>query len=151
MILNFFQACIQRQKYGLVIYPANFFDLRIQEEMIRADDAKSFFVYAELDFEAIRQKLSESEEKKFWESVLKSFATKGRGSDVIGMLEKDRGIGLLLLDSQMDGWSRLCDSICEYCKGSIGDIEAPLQAVKTFVYPALIAKESGAISSGAPA
>lgn len=153
MILNFFQDYIQRQKYGIVIYPANFFELRIQEEMVRADDSKSFFVYAEFDFETIRQKLSAGKEEVFWKAVLKSFATTGRGSDVIGMLEKNRGVGLLLLDSKMNGWKRLRESICECCKDSIGDIEAPLRTVKAFVYPAHlteeISKESDAISSEA--
>ncbi len=142
MISESFLDYINKQKYDTVIYPNDLFDLRVQEEMIRADEYKSFFVYAEFLFESIHKALPADDEKKFWKAVFKSFATQGRGSDVMGFLENDKGIGILLIDSEMNGWQRLAGRIREYSKDSIADISKPLNSVKAFVYPAYIATEN---------
>lgn len=141
MISEIFKSSVKKQKNGVVIYPNDLFDQRVQEEMIRADEYKSYFVYAEIDFTAIRNSLPPEQEGKFWDAVLKSFATKGRGSDVIGMLENDEGIGIIMLDSKMDGWHRLVGRIKEFSKTSISDIETPISTIKAFVYPAYIDAE----------
>ncbi len=138
MIPKFFQDCIKKQKYGIVIYPNDLFELRVQEEMIRADEYKSYFVYAEMDFKAIREALPKDKEEIFWKAVLKGFATKGRASDVIGFLENESGIGLIMLDSKMDGWLRLVGRFKEFAKDSISDIKQPIDTVKAIVYPAYI-------------
>jgi len=142
MISEFFQSSVKKQKNGVFIYPNDLFDLRIQEEMIRADEYKSYFVYAEIDFTAIRNALPNEQEGKFWDAVLKTFATKGRGSDIVGMLENDEGIGIIMLDSKMDGWHRLLGRIKEFSKDSISNIEKPLSSIKAFVYPAYLDTES---------
>ena len=63
---------------------------------------------------------------------------------IIGMLENDEGIGVLMLDSKMDGWDRLVGRIKEFSKNSISNIENPLGTIKAFVYPAYIDTESPA-------
>ena len=138
MISDFFQNWIKKQKYGIVVYPNALFDLRIQEEMIRADEYKSYFVYVELDFAAIGKTLTPAEELEFWKAVLRSLATKGRGSDVFGLLENGNGLGIVLLDAKMDGWLRLEGRIREFAKDTVADIAKPLQTIKAFVYPAYI-------------
>lgn len=142
MIPNFFQDCIKKQKYGIVVYPNDLFELRVQEEMIRADEYKSYFVYAEMDFRAIRDSLPKDEEENFWEAVLRSFASKGRASDVIGLLENENGIGLIMLASKMDGWHRLVGRFKEFAKNSVSDIQRPIDTIKAFVYPAYIEASS---------
>ena len=104
MISEYLKTCIRKQKREIVVYPNDLFEQRVQEEMIRTDEYKSYFVYAELDFESVRKNLPADQEEKFWEAFFKTLATKGRGSDVLGLLEKDSGLGLILLDSKMDGW-----------------------------------------------
>ncbi len=147
MISKFFQDCIKKQKYGIVIYPNDLFELRVQEEMIRADGYRSFFVYVEMDFLAIRDTLPQDEEEKFWKAVFRGFATKGRGSDVVGFLENESGIGLIMLDSKMDGWRRLAGRFKEFAKDSVTDIQRPLDTVKAFVYPPYI-EDSAAKAPG---
>ena len=142
MIPEFFHSYIKKQKNGVVLYPNGLFDQRVQEEMIRADEYKSYFVYAEIDFDSIRNALPQDQEKKFWEAVFKSFATKGRGSDVLGILENESGVGIIMLDSKMDGWDRLVGRIKEFTKNSINDIGKPLNTIKAFVYPAYIDSET---------
>ena len=149
MIPKFFQECIKKQKYGIVIYPNDLFELRVQEEMIRADEYKSYFVYAEMDFRAIRDALPNDEEEKFWKAVLKSFATKGRGSDVIGFLENDNGIGLIMLDSRIDGWRRLVGRCKEFAKDSVSDVTRQRNTVKAFVDPAYSENPTPEVSEAA--
>lgn len=141
MISEYLLDCIKKQKYELVIYPNDLFDLRIQEEMIRADEDKSFFVYAEFLFEQIQQTLPPDEEKKFWKSFAKCLSSQGRGSDVVGLLGNGKGVGIILVDSKMDGWARLAGRLREFSKDSVSDPSKPLDTVKVFVYPAYI--ESG--------
>ena len=57
MIKEFLLNWIKNQKYGIVVYPTELFDLRIQEEMIRADESKEYFVYVEVNFAKIRETL----------------------------------------------------------------------------------------------
>ena len=138
MIPEFFHRYIKKQKNGVVLYPNDLFDQRVQEEMIRADEYKSYFVYAEIDFDSIRNALPKDQEEKFWEAVFKSFATKGRGSDVLGLLENESGVGIIMLDSTMDGWDRLVGRIKEFSKNFIIDFGKPLSTIKAFVYPAYL-------------
>lgn len=131
---------IKNHKYDLILYPAEFFELRVQEEIIRSDEYKTSFVYIEMDFNKIKTSLKDdAEELAFWEAALRSMAIKKRGSDVIGFLPDDAGIGLLLLDSKMEGWQRLQGRILEFCRLTIGDISETIRkGTKTFVYPACL-------------
>src|SRR5574344_12464 len=140
MIKEFLLNWIKNQKYGIVVYPTELFDLRIQEEMIRADESKEYFVYVEVNFAKIRETLkTDGDEVTFWKAFLKSLATTSRGSDIYGILEKESGFGLVLLDSKMDGWIRLEGRIRESCKLSLDNIQRSLvNGCKAFVYPACL-------------
>jgi hypothetical protein len=131
---------IKNHKYDLIMYPAEFFELRIQEEIVRTDEYKSSFVYVEMDFKKIKTSLRDDEDElAFWEAALRSMAIKKRGSDVLGFLQDDAGVGLLLLDSKMEGWIRLQSRISEFCRLTIGDISSTIQkGTRVFVYPACI-------------
>lgn len=140
MIKNFILNGIKNHKYDLIIYPAEFFELRTQEEIVRSDEYDSSFVYVEMDFKKIKNTFkNEADEIAFWEAALRSMAIKKRGSDVLGFSQDDAGIGLLLLDSKMDGWIRLQGRISEFCRLTIGDISSTLaKGTKAFVYPACL-------------
>lgn len=140
MIKNIILNGIKSHKYDLIIYPAEFFELRTQEEIVRSDEYDSSFVYVEMDFEKIRKTLqNETEEIAFWEAALRSMAIKKRGSDVLGFSQDDAGIGLLLLDSKMEGWIRLQGRISEFCRLTIGNVSATLaKGTKAFVYPSCL-------------
>ena len=144
MISEQLKNFIKKQKSRIVVYPNDLFEQRVQEEMIRADEYKSFFVYVELDFAAIRKNLFKDQEEKFWDAFFKSLASKGRGSDVLGLLEKNSGFGLIMLDSKMEGWTRLLGRIREFGKNSVNEMNKPLSTIKAFVYPAYIEQEAGA-------
>jgi hypothetical protein len=65
-------------------------------------------VYIEFDFESIDKILgNETNSQHFWNIFLETLSKNRRGSDILGLLEHESGIGLLLLDSKIDGWSRL--------------------------------------------
>ena len=145
MISEYLKTCIRKQKREIVVYPNDLFEQRVQEEMIRTDEYKSYFVYAELDFESVRKNLPADQEEKFWEAFFKTLATKGRGSDVLGLLEKDSGLGLILLDSKMDGWDRLVGRIREFGRDGVTDFGKLLGTAKAFVYPAYIDPASAAV------
>ena len=145
MISEYLKTCIRKQKREIVVYPNDLFEQRVQEAMSRTDEYKSYFVYAELDFESVRKNLPADQEEKFWEAFFKTLATKGRGSDVLGLLEKDSGLGLILLDSKMDGWDRLVGRIREFGRDGVTDFGELLGTVKAFVYPAYIDPASAAV------
>ena len=64
MISEQLKNFIKKQKSRIVVYPNDLFEQRVQEEMIRADEYKSFFVYVDLDFAAIRKNLFKDQEEK---------------------------------------------------------------------------------------
>ncbi len=132
---------IGKHKYDISIYTEEIFERRCQEEIIRSDEDNSSFVYIEFDFENIKKQLSNEEDyNTFWEMFLTSLHKSNRGSDIIGFLEHDSGIGMLLLDSKIEGWNRV--------KGRIEQTsishdfnktkEVLNNAVRPIVYPACI-------------
>lgn len=136
---------IKNHKYDLIIYPAEFFELRIQEEIVRSEENNSSFVYIEILFNSLKDSFdNHTTERRFWESAIRGISIKKRGSDVFGFLQEENGLGLLLLDSKIDGWLRLQDRINEFCKITIGDISDILKkGTKAFVYPSCIEGVAG--------
>ena len=63
-----------------------------------------------------------------------------RGDDVLGFLEHDSGIGLLLLDSKLEGWTRLIGRFKQTATSQNFEIiDLVLNTnVKPIVYPACI-------------
>lgn len=145
---------IGKHKYDISIYTEEIFERRCQEEIIRSDEDQSSFVYIEFDFENVKKQLDTPEENNtFWEMFLASLHKSNRGSDIIGLLEHDSGIGMLLLDSKIEGWNRVKGRI-EQMSESQGFTKAKIvleNAVKPIVYPACIQVDASAASSVAAA
>lgn len=132
---------IRKYKYDISIYTEEIFERRCQEEIIRSDEDNSSFVYIEFDFEAVHNALKSDEANStFWEVFLASLNKSNRGSDIIGFLEHESGLGMLLLDSKLEGWNRV--------KGRIEQMGTTMgftlvnsilnDAVKPIIYPACI-------------
>ena len=99
---------IRKHRFNISIYTSEIFERRCQEEIIRSDEDKSSFVYLEFDFAAIRKILkTEEESTQFWDVFLTALNKNNRGSDIIGFLENEAGLGMLLLDSKIEGWIRV--------------------------------------------
>lgn len=99
---------IKKHQYNISIYTEDIFERRCQEEIIRSDEDNSSFVYIEFDFNSIEHILgNESNSQQFWNVFLETLSQNKRGNDILGFLEHENGIGLLLLDSKLDGWTRL--------------------------------------------
>ncbi|MCQ2089259.1 MAG: hypothetical protein MJY93_03310 [Fibrobacter sp.] len=144
---------IGKHKYDISIYTEEIFERRCQEEIIRSDEDQSSFVYIEFDFENVKKQLDNHEENNtFWEMFLASLHKSNRGSDIIGLLEHDSGIGMLLLDSKIEGWNRVKGRI-EQMSESQGFSKAKdvlENAVKPIVYPACIQVPGDESANAAP-
>lgn len=105
---EFLYNLIRKHKYEISIYTAEIFERRCQEEIIRSDEDNSSFVYLEFDFDAIRKVLPDEDDyNQFWEIALEALNKSRRVSDIVGFLENDNGLGMLLLDSKLEGWNRV--------------------------------------------
>ncbi len=132
---------IKKHQYNISIYTEDIFERRCQEEIIRSDEDKSSFVYIEFDFEAIDNVLgNETNSQQFWNIFLETLSKNKRGNDILGLLEHESGIGLLLLDSKLDGWIRLIGRFNRTAsKHNFDIINLVLEKnVKPIVYPSCI-------------
>ncbi len=132
---------IGKHKYDISIYTEEIFERRCQEEIIRSDEDNSSFVYIEFDFENIKKQLSNEEDyNTFWEMFLTSLHKSNRGSDIIGLLEHESGIGMLLLDSKIEGWNRVKGRIEQTSISHDFNKAKEIldKAVRPIVYPACI-------------
>lgn len=130
---------IRKHKYSISIYTEDIFERRCQEEIIRSDEDNSSFVYLEFDFETLKKELpDEGEFTQFWNSLFAVLSSGSRGSDIVGFLEHESGLGMLLLDSKLDGWQRVMGRIEQKTDNSV-KIKAVLEKViKPILYPACI-------------
>ena len=142
---------IRNCHFNISIYTAEIFERRCQEEIIRSDEDKSSFVYLEFDFKTIKEMLKTDEQNEiFWEVFLESLTKNSRGSDIIGFLENNSGLGMLLLDSKLEGWNRVrgrIEQIAQRREFSAISLILP-NAVRPIVYPACIQDESEAAKTG---
>ena len=142
---------IRKCRFNISIYTAEIFERRCQEEIIRSDEDKSSFVYLEFDFKTIKEMLKTDEQNEiFWEVFLESLTKNSRGSDIIGFLENNSGLGMLLLDSKLEGWNRVrgrIEQIAQRREFSAISLILP-NAVRPIVYPACIQDESEAVKTG---
>ncbi|MBQ3840709.1 MAG: hypothetical protein IKB43_03600 [Fibrobacter sp.] len=142
---------IRKCRFNISIYTAEIFERRCQEEIIRSDEDKSSFVYLEFDFKTIKEMLKTDEQNEiFWEVFLESLTKNSRGSDIIGFLENNSGLGMLLLDSKLEGWNRVrgrIEQIAQRREFSAISLILP-NAVRPIVYPACIQDESEAAKTG---
>ena len=132
---------IRKHHFNISIYTEEIFERRCQEEIIRSDEDQSSFVYLEFDFGAIRKILqSEDANIQFWEVFLTALNKNNRGSDIIGFLENETGLGMLLLDSKIEGWIRVRGRILQTADSMGFNSAASLisSTVRPIVYPACI-------------
>lgn len=132
---------IRKGNYNISIYTEEIFERRCQEEIIRSDEDASSFVYIELDFEAIKNAMGSDEDNlKFWSIFLASLHKSNRGSDIIGFLENQVGIGMLLLDSKIEGWERVRGRILQMAKteGFTKADDFLVNTIRPILYPACI-------------
>ncbi len=133
---------IRKHHFNISIYTSEIFERRCQEEIIRSDEDKSSFVYIEFDFSSIRKILpTEEESSLFWEVFLSALNKNNRGSDILGFLENDTGLGMLLLDSKIEGWIRVRGRILQKADslGLPSAVSVLANTVKPIVYPTCIA------------
>ena len=99
---------IGKYRFNISIYTKELFERRCQEEIIRSDEDKTSFVYLEFSFDQIARKFENAEDNlKFWKIFLEALAKNNRGCDIIGFIENEAGLGMLLLDSKVEGWMRV--------------------------------------------
>ena len=132
---------IRKHHFNTSIYTAEIFERRCQEEIIRSDEDKSSFVYLEFNFEAIK-KIAQTDEvaMQFWDVFLTALNRNNRGSDILGFLENDSGLGMLLLDSKIEGWIRVRGRILQTADSENYPLAASIisAVVKPIVYPTCI-------------
>ena len=142
MMKEFLFNLIRKRKYEISIYTEEIFERRCQEEIIRSDEDNSSFVYLEFDFETLRKKMpDESLFNLFWDVFLTTLSKNGRSSDIVGFLEHNSGLGLLLLDSRIEGWNRLKGRIEQtaFVHGFKGNMANILSGcIRPILYPACI-------------
>ena len=132
---------IKKQQYNISIYTEDIFERRCQEEIIRSDEDNSSFVYIEFDFESIDSTLgNETNSQQFWSVFMETLSKNKRGDDVLGFLEHESGIGLLLLDSKLEGWTRLVGRFKQTASSQNFDLIGLVfqDNVRPIVYPACI-------------
>ena len=132
---------IKKHQYNISIYTEDIFERRCQEEIIRSDEDNSSFVYLEFDFETLKKEFpDEGMFIQFWNSVFAVLSSGSRGSDIIGFLENGSGLGMLMLDSKLDGWTRLAGRFIRTASKHDFDIMNLVleKNVKPIVYPSCI-------------
>ena len=132
---------IKKHQYNISIYTEDIFERRCQEEIIRSDEDNSSFVYIEFDFETIESTLgNETNSQQFWSIFMETLSKNKRGDDILGFLEHESGIGLLLLDSKLEGWRRLIGRLMQTASSQgFSIIDLVLEKnVRPIVYPACI-------------
>ena len=109
MSLLYLESLLQEFHHELFLYPWDVFELRIQEEMVRADRSGSGFGYMEIPFVALRKVVRETiNDQILWRAVFRFLAETMRGSDIKGYLAEDKGLGLVFLDSDVSGVEECC-------------------------------------------
>ena len=134
---------IRKHHYNISIYTAEIFERRCQEEIIRSDEEKSSFVYIEFDFNTISRAIPDQDAfTRFWDVFFMALSKNNRGSDIIGFLEQESGIGMLLLDSMLPGWERIKGRIVQTAREQGLDTSKLVldDIIKPIVYPACIQK-----------
>lgn len=144
---------IRKHHYNISIYTKEIFERRCQEEIIRSDEDNTSFVYLEFNFEQIASALgNEDNTFRFWEIFMEALARNNRGCDIIGFLENQSGLGMLLLDSKIEGWLRVKGRIEQTASSSgftpISNILTTM--VAPIVYPACIQDMQQKASAIAP-
>lgn len=140
---------IRKYHHNISIYPAEIFERRCQEEIIRSDEDKTSFVYLEFDFQSILSALQTPEnEEIFWRVFFSALEKNRRGSDILGFLENDTGLGFLLLDSKIEGWLRIKGRVEQAAKEFNFNLVPSIltNSISPIVYPTCVQDSTSAIS-----
>ena len=77
---------------------------------------------------------------QFWKALFSVLSSGSRGSDIVGFLEHESGLGMLMLDSKLDGWQRVKGRIEQ--KAAVDHFENIKDIldrnIKPILYPACI-------------
>lgn len=104
MSIDVLETVLQEFETELFLYSWEIFELRIQEEMLRADRTGAGFGYLELPFARIRAMIRpEIEERELWLAIFRFLSETMRGSDIKGFLSANAGVGLVFLDATPQG------------------------------------------------
>jgi len=138
---DLFEPLLQESEHELFLYPWEIFELRIQEEMVRADRSNCGFGYMEIGYQGLRNAIVPNvDDRTLWRAVLQFIAETLRGSDIKGYLADNRGVGLVFLDSDLTGlvgcrsrfWAHLTK--LGWLKDGLAE-NAVLEIMKVTLYP----------------
>lgn len=141
MLWETFHNLSGKKSLRLVVYPADIFERRAQEEIVRSDESKGSFVYIEIDFFSLDEKIPvESDREIFLYALLDSLKNDIRSIDFVGYLPKNQGIALILPESREEGWSRFEDSLLERLPKRRDLFEIFKASVRPIIYPITLAR-----------
>ena len=137
MMWEYFIHLAKKKSFLKMIYPANIFERRIQEEIVRTDNSNYFFVYTEFDFENLKPFFKTKEDSElFVRTLLNCLINDIRSSDAIGFLPKERGVGVLMPESSNNAFDRIVHAfankiperkdLCSVLKEKVNPIIYPL-------------------------
>lgn len=126
--------------HELFFYPWQFFELRIQEEMVRADRNGRIFGYWEIRYHDVCEYLTQNiSEDNGWMEILFCLTQSVRGSDIKGFLEGQAGLGVVLLDTNRAGVLDCRRRFFDYLKDqdvlNVKDEKTANQLLRITVYP----------------
>lgn len=139
MMKDYFQYLSKKKSFSLTIYPAEILERRAQEEIVRSDENKTYFIYAEASFETLATAIPlEADQNLFLEVLLQCLQSNIRGSDAIGMLPDNKGIVVLMPETQKDGWVRLQKAFAQKLSDRKDLCKAFADHIVPIVYPSCL-------------
>lgn len=138
---EYFQHLTKKKSFTLTIYPAETLERRAQEEIVRSDENKTYFIYAEASFAALEAAIPlEADQNLFLDIFLQCLQSNIRGSDAIGMLPGDSGVVLLMPETQKDGWVRFQKAFSQKLADRKDLCKAFAETITPIVYPSCLQK-----------
>ena len=105
---------IKKDHLDIFLYESDLFEMRLKEEKIRADVFKSDFVIMEILWDKLFQVDTQDHEiSKVLRQLFYTITHSSRGSDIKGFAEKQSGLLVLLLDSNLTAAHRMVRRISE--------------------------------------
>lgn len=139
MMKDYFQQLTKKKSYSLTIYPAEILERRTQEEIVRSDENKTYFIYAEVNFETLEKALPmEGDQNLFLDIFLQCMQSNIRGSDAVGMLPEDKGLVVLMPETQKDGWARLYKAFVQKLSDRKDICKVFSEYISPIVYPSCL-------------
>ncbi len=141
MMKEYFQQLQKRNAFSLVIYPENILERRAQEEILRSDESKTYFIYAEVSFATLQEALPmEGDQNLFLDILLQCLQSNIRGSDAIGLLPDGEGLVILMPETQKEGWVRLQKAFNQKLSDRKDLCKVFSEKINPIVYPSCLNK-----------